>query len=260
MSKETLLQRLDRGGLPEAVRRDGCWTVPTEAMTAIAEREGWALVLADSPTAKVAPVPEQLDRYINDTMAAHAAVVLAKTQAAAARAEARDLGQQVSLLSDDLATEQDARERLAETLSEAEKAQAILERDRAVAEARADELRRQLEQERVERSLLSARIGVLEADREEAITSMGWWSRRRYDRSRARSKGTPQSGWNRVADTAGARTNPAAGSTEGGADLPSQRTSQDHAWSGRPERSLPPARSTNGARLSREHERVRPQK
>ena len=87
VSKETLLRRLDGGGLPEAIRHDGSWTVPTKALTAIAEREGWRLDLTtDAAASQLAAVPGQLDRYINETMAAHAAVVLAKTQASAARA------------------------------------------------------------------------------------------------------------------------------------------------------------------------------
>lgn len=196
VSKETLLRRLDLGGLPEAVRHDGSWTVPTEALTAIAEREGWPLDLTSgNEEPRPAAVPEQLDRYINETMAAHAAVVLAKTQATAARAEARDLGRQVRLLNDDFEAERAERERASAALLAAEKAQAILERDRAVADARADELRKQVEQDRVERSLLAARIGILEADREEAITSMDWLSRRRYERRQALSKGPSSPKW-----------------------------------------------------------------
>ena len=196
MSKETLLRRLDGGGLPEAVRRNGSWTVPAEALTAIAKREGWPLDLTGNGSApKLAAVPEQLDRYINESMAAHAAVVLAKTQATAARAEARDLGKRLRQLNDDLEAEQAERERVTTLLSAAEKEQAVLERDRAVAEARADELRKQVAQERLERSMLAARIGILEADREEAISSMGWWSQRRYTKRQGRGTGTKTPKW-----------------------------------------------------------------
>ncbi len=189
VSRETLLRRLDGGGLPEAVKRGGSWTVPTEALAAMAEREGWPLDLTiKNGEPRVAAVPEQLDRYINETMAAHAAVVLAKTQATAARAEARDLSRRVKVLTNDLEAERAERSRATAALVEAEKAQAIIERDRAVAEARADEVRKQVEQERVERSLLSSRIGSLEADREEAMAAMGWWSKRRYDRRRTGSR------------------------------------------------------------------------
>lgn len=185
VSPETLLRRLDGGGLPEAVRHNGSWTVPSEALPDIAQREGWPLDLtADGDQARLAAIPEHLDRYINETMAAHAAVVLAKTQATAARAEALDLGKEVRRLSDDLDAERAERERMAAALTEAEKSQAVLERDKAVAEARADEVRKQIDQERLERSLLSARLSDLEADREDALASMSWWSRRRYERRR----------------------------------------------------------------------------
>jgi hypothetical protein len=180
------LARLDVGALPEAVKRDGVWTVPTEALTSIAEREGWPLDLTASGPAVGGA--EHRDRYLSDTTAAHAAVVLAKTQASAARAEAGDLAVQVRRLADELGAEQTVREQLAADLEAAEKEQAIVERDKAVAEARADELRTQIDQERFERGLLSSRIGVLEADREAAIAAMGWWSKRRYQRLRAGAK------------------------------------------------------------------------
>lgn len=193
------MKRLNGGGLPEAVRQGGSWTVPTESLTTIAEREGWPLDLTGSGTPpRLVAVPDQLDRYVNETMAAHAAVVLAKTQATAARAEARDLSRRVRLLNDDVEAERAERERVTSALSSAEKAQAILERDRAVAEARADELRKQVEQERLERSMLASRIGVLEADREEAITSMDRWSRRRYERRQSLSKGPSTPKWIRA--------------------------------------------------------------
>lgn len=185
VSRETLLRRLNGGGLPEAVKRDGCWTVPSNALAAIAEREGWPLDLTGDDCPRAATVPAYLDRYINESMTTNAAVVLAKTQATAARAEARDLARRLRQLTDELESERADREQVAAELSKAARGVAVLERDHAVAEARADELRRQLDQERVERSLLSGRIGVVEADREEAVAAMGWLSRRRYHRRRA---------------------------------------------------------------------------
>ena len=125
-----------------------------------------------------------LDRYVSETTAAHAAVVLAKTQATAARAEARDLITKIRRLTEELEAERTEHDRTTAALDEASRAQAILERDKAVAEARADEVRSQIDQERVERSVLAARLGELESDRENALTSMGWWSRRRYDQRR----------------------------------------------------------------------------
>ena len=82
ISSETLMRRLDGGGLPEAVKRDGTWTVPAGALTAIAEREGWVLDVTHAEGPGLAQsMPDHLDRYISGSMAANAAVVLAKSQA-----------------------------------------------------------------------------------------------------------------------------------------------------------------------------------
>lgn len=184
VSPDTLRQRLDGGAMPEAIKHDGRWALPSDALATIANREGWSLDLTSRGPTLLPPIPAQVDRYINETMAAHAAVVLAKTQATAARAEAQALARQIRTLTDDLETERAESERATEALAASEKSLAIIERDKAVSEARAEEVRKQVEQERVERSLLSKRIGTLEADREEALASMGWWSRRRYERRR----------------------------------------------------------------------------
>ncbi len=130
-------------------------------------------VLADSPR------PDQLDNYVKETLAANAAVVLAKTQATAARAESRDLNHRVQTLAAELEAERFARADAEQQLDEARREQALIERDCAVAEARADEVRKQIEQERVERSILLTRIVELEAERDEATAALGWWARRR---------------------------------------------------------------------------------
>ena len=130
---------------------------------------------------RLAAVPEQLDRDINETMAANAAVMLARTQASAAQAEARQL-------SDDLEAERSERERLMAEAAEANKAQAVLERDKTVAEARTEEIRQQIEQQRIERSLMASRIAALEADRDAAVMSMSYWSKRRYQRRRTSTR------------------------------------------------------------------------
>ncbi|MEM8922182.1 MAG: hypothetical protein AAGD35_01690 [Actinomycetota bacterium] len=199
VSTDALLQRLDGGDLPEAVRLDGTWCVPAVSLAAIAEREGWP---AESGTDRLAARQAESaldltagDRTPSETAAAHAAVVMAKTQASAARAEADDLGRHVQQLTAEVERLQADNERLASKLSAAARAQAVLERDRAVSEARADELRRQVDQERVERSMLAARIGALEADREDAIGAMDRWSRRRYERRQSRTKTSPPPKW-----------------------------------------------------------------
>ncbi|MGI9611953.1 MAG: hypothetical protein ACR2QO_03515 [Acidimicrobiales bacterium] len=137
--------------------------------------------------------PDQLDNYVKETLAANAAVVLAKTQATAARAESRDLNQRAQGLAADLDAERTARDEAEQQLIAARREQALIERDRAVAEARADEVRKQLEQERVERSILLTRIIELEAERDDAVGALGWWSRRRLTgRRTAPSRATIQ--------------------------------------------------------------------
>ncbi len=70
----------------------------------------------------------------------------------------------------------------AQVLVEAHRAQAVLERDRALAQAQVVEVARQLDQEREERNLLATRLTALLSERDLAVASLGWWSRRRYQR------------------------------------------------------------------------------
>lgn len=85
-------------------------------------------------------------------------------------------------LTRELAEQQAGLEQAAQALAEANRAQAVLERDKAVAEAQAVEIARQLDQEREERSLLATRLTALLSERDLAVASLGWWSRRRYQR------------------------------------------------------------------------------
>lgn len=158
--------------------------MPTDALPEIAEREGWPLDLTDGSELDVRTFPQHLDRYLNETMAAHAAVVLAKTQAAAARAEARDLAIRLQSVADELATARTEVDELRRDLAESERARAILERDQAVAEARVEEVRAQIDQERLERTVLANRLGELETDHDDALASMDWISRRRFENRR----------------------------------------------------------------------------
>lgn len=82
----------------------------------------------------------------------------------------------------EVAQQQAELDHAAQSLVEANRAQAVLERDKAVAEAQTAELARQLEQEREERGLLTTRLTALLGERDLAVASLGWWSRRRYQR------------------------------------------------------------------------------
>lgn len=183
ISQKTLQTRLEGGSVPEAVRHDDTeWSLPATALAAIAEREGWPLDLTGSRPGP-SDIPEQLDRYISETLAAHAAVVLAKTQATAARAESQEMARKLRRSADDLDAERAERQRATVDLAEAQAESARLDKERAIAEARTDEIRQQLTHERSQRSFLAQRIGMLERERDELHAALGWLGRRRLRRT-----------------------------------------------------------------------------
>lgn len=178
VSPDALRERLETGSVPEAVRHGDQWTVPTTALNEIAEREGWSLDLttgAESP----ADVPQELERYLSETLAAHAAVVLAKTQATAARAETEQMTRKLRTAAQDLDAERAERERAIAELADAQARSAELEKQWAVAEARTEEIRQQLAHERTQRSFLAQRISTLERERDDLHAALGWIGRRR---------------------------------------------------------------------------------
>jgi hypothetical protein len=183
VSQGTLQGRLEGGAVPEAVKREQAWSLPVEALAAIAEREGWPLDLTGrrpSPS----DMPEQLDRYISETLAAHAAVVLAKTQATAAQAQSQEMAKKLKVAAQDLDAERAERERATAELTEAKETSAELDKERAVAEARTDEIRQQLTHERSQRSFLAQRIGMLERERDDLHAALGWSGRRRLRKTK----------------------------------------------------------------------------
>ncbi len=86
---------------------------------------------------------------------------------------------------EDLEAERAEREQAVATLAEANKGRAVLERDKAVAEAMAAELQRQGVQLELERELLTDRLATAGAERDRALASMGRWARNRYQRQQA---------------------------------------------------------------------------
>jgi len=182
ISQSTLRGRLEGGAVPEAVKDDDGWSLPAGALATIAEREGWPLDLTGRRPAP-SDIPEQLERYISETLAAHAAVVLAKTQATAARAETQELGRRLRVAAQDLDAERAERERATAELVRIKEDNAELDKQRAVAEARTDEIRQQLAHERSQRSFLAQRIGTLERERDDLHAALGWIGRRRLRRT-----------------------------------------------------------------------------
>ncbi len=178
VSQDTLRRRLDTGAVPEARLGPNGWALPAEALSAIAEREGWPLDLTGNRLT-LDEIPNQLDRYISETLAAHAAVVLAKTQAAAARAEARELALRLQEASERLQHEREARESSDEALLDAEEEVRQLSMEREIALARLEEIRGELDYERSRSAHLHKQVNQLYGEHNELIASLGWFGRRR---------------------------------------------------------------------------------
>ncbi len=193
------MTRLEGGGVPEAVNHGDAWTLPVGALAAIAEREGWPLDLTGRRPGS-SEIPEQLERYISETLAAHAAVVLAKTQATAARAESEQISRKLRLAAQDLDAERAERERATAELVDVRDVNSDLEKQRAVAEARAEEIRQQLAHERAQRSFLAQRIGTLERERDDLHAALGWVGRRRLRRAQGTAFAAP-SNWDAAPKT-----------------------------------------------------------
>jgi len=193
VSHETLKNHLSSGTLPEAINEDGRWKLPAAKLHSIASREGWPLDLTGKRPAR-AEMPEQLDRYISETMAAHAAVVLAKTQATAAQAEAQSSARKLKAAQHDLDAEMAERQRTVEELLRAQQQVSKLDKDLAVSCARSEELRRQLDHERAEHGRLYEKIDAIERQRDELHAAIGWAGRRRLRRLERPSSSRLRSG------------------------------------------------------------------
>lgn len=292
VSKELLIERLAAGALPEAINRHGSWAVPTEALGAIASREGWSLSIDASSTRALIEVPESeaalslpatsevsipprptgevpvfpgptmppvafrtsgtpdddiddtagfdaresaiaalplltstnistapqatpettdsledqaaaplltstseeppLARRASDTPAAPQATPMATpdTQVATA-ADPGDSRDRIRRLLHNFESAEAEIKRLRAELTATEQAVAVTERDKAVAEARLDELRRRSEQDRHELTMMASRVKALESDRELAIESMDRRSKRRYVKRRKAARVAP---------------------------------------------------------------------
>lgn len=95
------------------------------------------------------------------------------------------LAHKIVALTNELAAERCDAEKLSADLADANMARAVLERDKALAEAVADEAHRRTEQLEIEHSLLLAQLATGNRDHELALDAMGRWSKRRYERRRA---------------------------------------------------------------------------
>jgi hypothetical protein len=175
----TLAERVDAGEVPEAIRQHGQWLLPLGSLGAVAERHGWLLDLTDR---RREPTTALLHHDPIDALAAHAAVVLAKAQATAARSEAAVLEDQLRDTEANLVSSRSESERVNDALSQVRHLNAELDKQRAMAEAANKEIRDQLAYERTQRVILAQQLDQLERERIELRASMGWMSRRRFRR------------------------------------------------------------------------------
>jgi len=175
-----LSDRVEHGTVPEAVLRSGDWFIPMASLGHIAEREGWHLDLTANhePSGATAST----GRYATDALAAQAAVLVAKTQATAARIENQSLFRRLRQANTTAAADRAARQETADALAEAEAALSELRRTQAVAEAKLDELRNQLDHDDRQFQFMVDRISTLETERQRLHQSLGWFGRLKYRR------------------------------------------------------------------------------
>lgn len=175
---DLLETKAELGAVPEAVRSDTTWMIPATALAGIADREGWTLDLTGVEPRAVAGN----DRTTTETLAAQAAVMLAKTQASAARVESQDLLRRLRIAQQSAEADRADSKRAREELASVEQELAQLQRAKAVAEAKAEELRRFLEREQTQFRFMSERVAALEQERDQLLASLGWLGRKRYRR------------------------------------------------------------------------------
>ncbi len=168
-----------QGGIPGAVDREGEWLIPTASLVSVARQQGWTLDLA----ALQHHLEEQsLTRYSGDALAAQAAVLLARTQATAARVESRDLLRRLRETTASAAADRSARREAEESIAGLREQLEAARRDQAVAEAQLTELRARLNGEGQQLHFMVDRINNLEEERRQLTRSLGWFGRFRYRR------------------------------------------------------------------------------
>ncbi len=177
-----------QGTIPGAVDRSGEWLIPTMSLVTIARQQGWTLDLA--------ALQHQLDehalsRYSGDALAAQAAVLLAKTQATAARVESRDLLRRLREAMSAAEADRAARAEAAETLADVQRELEEARRNQAVAEARLTEMRNRLSSDDQQFQFMADRIKNLEQERHRLSRSLGWFGRLRYRRLAERELSRP---------------------------------------------------------------------
>lgn len=130
----------------------------------------------------------------SDVLAAQAAVLLAKTQAAASRLQSQDFFRRMRDADNAAEADRQARQDADHALAQADRALEQLRRDQAVAEAKVHELRKQLANDDRHFQFMVDRITSLESERQRLSQCLGWLGRLRYRRMLQNPR--PQQGHN----------------------------------------------------------------
>ena len=191
VSVTQLQQRIEAGELPEATENDqGSFVIERAQLTVVAQREGWIIDLREEGAAPSPEFSEMLERLlglgqqlIEETSARHlaeASLVRANDDLAASRREVRELDSIIEELDvenmhlgKDLA---DATEKMlvGDAIAK-ERFETILDLQAATEDAKREH---QIELERLRRTEQELRDRA-----QKALSSMDWWSRRRFRRA-----------------------------------------------------------------------------
>jgi excisionase family DNA binding protein len=174
VSVDHVRTRIEQGQLPAHRDHNGRWLVPRADVGSI-DGQGLQLDLraGDEPTVLANQT---------DLLATQAAILLAKTQAAAARLQSQHYFRRMKDATAEAEASRQARVHADRALAEAEETLAHLRRSQAVAEAKIEELQKQLANDDRHFQFMVDRITSLEWERQRLSGALGWFGRLRYRR------------------------------------------------------------------------------
>ena len=167
VSESELAVRIRTGNVPEAVGVAEQWFIPHNALAAIAAREEMILDLTGSRpqnTGKDPAAPDLASAQTAD-VETHAAIVAARAQSVAARADAEQLRQELNLMKANADRWHQERNELLSDIAGLRHYLTELQQEHAEATRQLSELKTELDHERVTRAELVATLQALENER-----------------------------------------------------------------------------------------------
>ncbi len=155
--------------------------MPYEKLPAIATREEFVLDLNAATWSEQTP-DSDVEQYLSENVAAHSAVVLAKTQTSAARLETQQAIKENQRLKGQLREKEQENLSAEKYIDELQTYIEQLERYQTELLDRFDQTRDQLKREKASYADLASQNQTLQLDRDDLLVSMDWVSRRRYQR------------------------------------------------------------------------------